>query len=239
MSDFEIDFEWPVAKYDFRPATAEEVAEWRRGDRHRIDRHLAPTDAVDGIAEAELPLFLGRIFSVGEARRHRPKAETMERAVRVLVECKQTPFHSVALKVVQALGQIRGGSEGDRIMFWFALAHRLRAMFEGKTVLPNRDWKWPHPGARWQGNVGIYLVPGANKKPMLAIRPNNLDEALVLYAARMIATGTTFNICENCKTPFLSGGARGRNKRSDSRFCSSECRWKHHNETRREARMRD
>jgi hypothetical protein len=232
MSEFEIDFEWPLAaKYDFRPATPEDLAALGRPDRGRLE--------ADGIADAELPLFVGRIVPVGETRRHRPKAETLERAVRVLVECKQTSFHSVALKVVRALGQWHHDSQGDRVFSWFALALWLRAMFEGRTMISNRVWKWPHPGAQWKGNVGIYLVPDAHNKPMLALRPNNLAEALVLYAARMIATGTTFNICENCKTPFLSGGARGRNKRSDSRFCSSECRWRHHNESRRKARMRD
>jgi hypothetical protein len=202
MSEFEIDFEWPVA--------------------------------------AKYGPYFGRIVAVPDVsvRNHRPKAETMERAVKVLIAglgSKKTPFQTVALKIVHALGSLSGSRGGDAIAAWQALAEQLRLMFEGKYFVHDKEYTWPQPEAQHKGDLGIYLVPGKDNRPVLALRPNNLQQALILYAARMIATGTTFNICENCKTSFLSGGARGRNKRGDARFCSSECRWRHHNE---EARRR-
>jgi hypothetical protein len=88
--------------------------------------------------------------------------------------------------------------------------------------------------------VGVYLIPDKEGGRKLAIRPNNLFEALPLYAAHMIATGTTFHTCEHCKAPFLGGGAgRGRNrKRADARFCSDACRWGYHNASRRKIRSK-
>src|SRR5262249_30101381 len=151
--------------------------------------------------------------------------------------------HIVALKVVSALGPMFPGfPDGDPVAAWRAHAERLQMMFEGRAFhwdydapknirpRPQKEYKWPHPYTQQVGELGIYLVPDKNNKRVLALRPDELQAALVLYAARMIATGTTFNICEHCKTPFLSGGTRFRTKRGDARFCSSECRWKWHNE---------
>jgi hypothetical protein len=115
---------------------------------------------------------------------------------------------------------------------WHNLARSLRNMFERPLPPTDDALMWPLP----HSHLGIHLIPGKDNNPVLTLRPDNLKNALTLYAARMITTGTTFNICENCKILFLSGGVRGRNKRGDARFCSSECRWKHHNESRRKAR---
>jgi hypothetical protein len=239
MSDFEIDFEWPVApKYEFRPAAADEIRDYQARHPNELSR----------IPEAEWPSYLGRLVPVGKARNHRPKAEMMKFAVRALVECEKTPFHQVALKVARAIGEIGppaigsfgelgGPAESGKMSWWRFVAQELRFMFEGKQLHWGFEYKWPHPAAQHQGDLGIYLVPDKDNKPLLALRPGDLRQALVLYAARMKATGTTFNICKNCKTPFLSGGSRGRNKkRGDARFCSDECRWKYHNESRRKAR---
>jgi hypothetical protein len=232
---FEIDFEWPVAaKYELRPAT---------------DKHVAKTHElrpwIEDVPKNDWPMYLGRIVPVTECKLHRPKAEVMERAVRVLVECRKTPFHKVALTVVRAIGT-QFGDEGDEVEYWDSCARHLRRMFEGIVhdfdVVEERliypiEYKWPHPKTQRVGNLGVFLVPAVKgNRPVLALRPTTPGDALSLYAARMIATGTTFNICEHCNTPFLSGGIRGRNKRGDSKFCSSECRWKWHNETRRKAR---
>jgi hypothetical protein len=226
MSEFEIDFEWPVAKCEFRPATAEEISDFRA----RYSYHLR------GISEAEWPLYLGRIVRTAKAKDHRPKKEAMERAVTVLVECKQTPFHEVALKVARALGTLQP-PPGDYVFTWYGLALQLQSMFEGKDFIAGKEYIWPQPQVQRQGDLGIYLVPGKDKRPVLALRPDNLKAALIFYAARMIATGTTFNVCKNCQSPFLSGGGRGRNKkRGDARFCSDECRYRYHNESRRKAR---
>jgi hypothetical protein len=255
MSDFEIDFEWPVAaKYEFRPASAEEIREVEKWEFYDIPRWRS-----QGMPEAELPLVLGQIVPSGQIRNHRPKPEAMELAVKALVECEKTPIHTVALKVTRAIGALSGKisqtdhelarhartiralsgkiaqtkpDRGDILINWYSVRLRLRWMFEGKY----NEFTWPHPAVQYKGNLGIYLIPDKDNKPLLALRPANLEDALVLYAARMIATGTTFNICEHCKTPFLSGGTRFRNKRGDARFCSSACRWKWHNESRRKTR---
>jgi hypothetical protein len=234
MSDFEIDFEWPVAeKYELRPATADEVSKYHRS-RTLSDYPQHPPK----ISDTDWPLYLGRIMPVGKLRDHRPKAETMERAVKVLfgaLDNPQVPFHTVALKVVQSLGgQMR--DSGDSVDHWYYLAQKLRMMFEGRDIQFGKEYRWPEPETWDVGDVGIYLVPDKNKNRVLALRPHDIHGALILYAARMIATGTTFNICEHCKTPFLSGGTRFRNKRGDARFCSDECRWRWHNESRRKAR---
>jgi hypothetical protein len=228
MSEFEIDFEWPRApKYELRPASAEQISQWLRAN-----------GPPRGVREADWPLHLAEIMTVGELKDHRPKAEAMELAVKALVECKETPFHIVALKVVRALGAMFpfGFPDGDPVIAWQAVTERLRMMFEGRDIVLGKEYKWPEPQAQWKGDLGIYLVPDKDGRPVLALRPTDLQSALILYAARIIATGTTFNICEHCKTPFLSGGTRFRNKRGDARFCSSECRWKWHNESRRKAR---
>jgi hypothetical protein len=198
-----------------------------------------------GIPEDELPLYLGTVAVAGELKKHRIKSETLEKAVKFLVagldKGRKTPFYTIALKVSQAIGA-EFWDKGDPVEAWHSIARRLRFLFEGRVWHLSQDLKtlrWPAPGTQEVGELGILLVPDKNNKPMLALRPGDLHSALVFTAARMKATGTTFNICEHCKAPFLSGGIRGRNKRGDARFCSSECRWKHHNETRREARMRD
>jgi hypothetical protein len=227
MRDFEIDFEWPLApKYEFRPASAEELSKIRPEDLQRV-------------REAERAVYFGRIVSVGKAKDHRPTTDAMEKVVRALVECKETPIHIVALKVARVVGTLWPGFPSGEFGLmdpWRNLAQELRFIFEGRFVYHGKEYKWPDPVAQYKGDLGIYLVPDKNNNPVLALRPGELRAALVLYAARMKATGTTFNICENCKTPFLSGGTRFRNKRGDAKFCSDECRWKYHNETRRKHR---
>jgi hypothetical protein len=243
MSEFEIDFEWPVAKCAFRPATAEEVAEYRNWLLTSSPGTVAVFPDLRGIAEADWPLYLGHIIPLGVAKNRRPKPEAMEFAVRALVECEKTPFHEVALKVARAVGTTvradkydSGDHSGDPVWAWRMLADQLRLISRGKDFVRGKEYSWPQSEAQYAGALGAYLVPGEDNKPQLALRPANLRDALILHAARMRATGTTFNICDYCRAPFLSGGSRGRNKRGDSRFCSDECRWKFHNESRRKAR---
>jgi hypothetical protein len=237
MKEFEIDFEWRLApKYEFRPATAKDIRQFDEYD-------------VDQIPEADRPLVFGEIIPMGEAKDHRPTAAAMERAVRVLVECKDTSLlHTVALKLAGSLGLVGGetlglGSEAKsiykfkgRALDWYRVACRLRLMFEGKYNR-SEDRIWPDPVAQYQGDLGFFLVPDKDNRPVFKLRPHSLGDALILYAARMIAAGTTLNSCKNCEGPFLSGGSRERRKkRADATFCSDECRWKYHNEARRKAR---
>jgi hypothetical protein len=222
VHEYEIDFEWPMAaKYELHLATVQELAEYRASSPHN--------------AEADANK-VNKIVPVGPFKDRRPKDAAMELAVRALVECKQTSFEKVALAVARAVGThtcVPG--MGDPVDYYRYDADLLRAMFEGRSFLaPGK--KWPDPETQQVGQIGVLLVPSKDGKPLLALRPETLQDALILYGARMIATGTTFNICENCKTPFLSGGTRFRNKRADARFCSSACRWRWHNEERRKAR---
>jgi hypothetical protein len=263
MSDFEIDFEWPRAeKYELRPATADEVSRFR--SHHEDPREFMSDEElalIPNIPDADWPLYLGHIVPIGRATYRRPKREALELAVKALVECKQTPFHKVALAVVRAVGTLenlpeayeehrkylpRSEQDGislpdlqsDQVYDWFGVAHRLRLMFGGKWFDDNsEEYTWPDPEAQQVGELGVLLVPDKNNNPVLAIRPDSLHSALRFTAARMKATGTTFSICSHCNSPFLSGGIRFRAKRGDARFCSSACRWKWHNETRRKAKL--
>jgi len=248
MSDFEIDFEWPVAsKYEFRPATADEVSWFRsrgydpRGSMHDPERALFPN-----ITEADLPLYFGHVVPIGRATYRRPKRGAMELSVKALVECKETPFQKVAMTVVRALGTLNNEYDeilpedrrSDQLCDWYEIAHRLRLMFGGKRFDDEGEYTWPDdPETRQVGELGVLLVPDKNKNPVLAIRPDSLYSALRFTAARMKATGTTSSVCSHCNSPFLSGGIRFRAKRGDARFCSSACRWKWHNETRRRAKL--
>jgi hypothetical protein len=263
MSDFEIDFEWPRAdKYELRPATADEISRshgWDPRPMHAPERALSPN-----IPDADLPLYFGHIVPIGRTTYRRPKQEALELAVKALVECKQTPFHKVALAVVRAVGTLEdlyGDPEqyeeyrkyvhrlerdgislpdprSDQVCDWYGVAHQLRLMFGGKWFDDSgEEYTWPDPGTQQVGELGVLLIPDKNNNPVLAIRPDSLYSALLFTAARMKATGTTFQFCEHCNSPFLSGGTRFRNKRGDARFCSSACRWKWHNETRRKAKL--
>jgi hypothetical protein len=226
MSDFEIDFEWEVAdRYELRPATIRKVRHW-----------------LYGVPESELPLYLGDVAVAGKLKQYRIKSEKLEKAVKLLVagldRGRKTPFYTVALKVSQAIGA-QFWDRGDSVETWHSIAERLRFVFEGRVwpAWPHeKALRWPAPETQQVGELGILLVPDKNNKPVLTLRPDSLHSALVFIAARMKATGTTFNICEHCRSPFLSGGVRFRTKRGDAKFCSDECRWKFHNESRRKAR---
>jgi hypothetical protein len=250
MIDLEIDFEWPVAKCEFRPATKEELRRYRDGGDHPLSLlEAVPQDGLwPELSEAEWPLFFGRIVPRGEFTIHRPKAKALEYAVGLLVHAKKTPFHEVALKVARAIGPIDPEDEdGDHVCLWYYYAYRLRLLLQGKDFMEGEQYTWLRKGEEYiwpdpehpyveEGNLKICLVPGEDNEPVLALRPREMADALLLCAARMMAAGTTFSICEHCKTPFLSGGTRFRNKRGDARFCSDECRWRWHNESRRKAR---
>jgi len=132
----------------------------------------------------------------------------------------------------------------DPLWVWRGCADKLRLMFEGKGYVrdpknrygPPLEVRWPHPAAQEVGEIGIYLVPGPEGKPTLSLKPQELHSALTLCAARMIATGTTFTTCLNCKTPFLRGGQSER--RGDAVFCDSRCKSEYHNKQRRKPKAK-
>jgi hypothetical protein len=225
MSDFEIDFENEVGRYEIEPATSAEVEKWRA---------MHPKD-LEGMSDSEASLDLAYLVRKGRFKTMRPTSAMLEKSVRALVECKKTPFHKVALTVANTIGF--WGGDKHQIGIWQSLAMRLQLMFAGKGYVHVKQVQWPHPAAQYVGDLGVFLVPNRDGRPVLALRPHDFQDALILCAARMIATGTKFRICEYCNSPFLAGGAgRGRKKRGDARFCSAEHRWSHHNKVRREAR---
>jgi hypothetical protein len=247
VADLEIDFECKVAaKYAITPATAGEISQYRANPGFDS---FPGSGSLRDIPENQWPLYLGHIVPIGKTKRQRVSTEKLGSVVRTLVaglEGKTEPFHVIVLKIVHELGEVivsntlvtlpDEGNLHDQPFMWRRLAEKLRLMFEGRRFdADNQEVKWPHPAAQIVGDLGIFLIPDKDNKPVLAVRPYDLFDALTLVAARMIATGTTTFICENCKTPFLSGGSRGRNKRrGDARFCSDRCRYEFHN--RRKAR---
>jgi hypothetical protein len=96
MSDFEIDFEWPVAKYDYLS-----VEETSREFGHRRGFLLRALIA-------EVPPRLGYLVRRGALRKARPTPKAMEYAVKLLVERQKIPLHKVALTIARSVGGLLG-----------------------------------------------------------------------------------------------------------------------------------
>jgi hypothetical protein len=64
--------------------------------------------------------------------------------------------------------------------------------------------------------------------PSLVLRPRTLIDAIRLQMAHAFAGGVEVATCARCGSWF----ERGTNRRSDARFCSDTCRFKHHNARR-------
>jgi len=250
MSDFEINFEWPVAKYEYRPAApwdySSEVEQYMRPyalPNGKIVRQALSREKAEARLLGDPPrLPLGHLVRKGPAKMVRSKPKAMDYAVKLLVERKDAPLHKVALTIARTIGGLTLEDE-EELETWDELAGYLRGIFKGhheefgyldaEMMGAEVD---PNNNPPLIGSVGIFLDRDKTGKFKLALKPEDLPNALILYAARMAATGTIFNTCEHCNTPFLSGGSGRDKKRGDARFCGSECRWKHHNEIRRKAK---
>ena len=116
----------------------------------------------------------------------------------------------------------------DSLVSWLKLAQLIQLMFDGPAGATELG----------VGRLAIYLAYKPDKSRSMAVRPETTRGVLIYHAAQMIAKGTESRTCEHCGTTFLSGGTGRRKdkKRGDARFCSDECRWKFHNESRRRAR---
>jgi hypothetical protein len=247
MSDFKIDLDWPIAKYEYRPAAPWDYSSY-------VDDLMKPIVFPSGKileqgrsrkeAEALVPdPPLGHLVRKGPAKMARPAPKAMEYAVRLLVERKDVPLHKVALTIARTIGGLTLDDK-EELEHWDKLANYLRGIFKGDheefdyvdaevlgvEVDPNSP--------PLIGSVGIFLDRDRGGNLKLALRPEDLTNALILYAARMATTGTTFNTCEHCNSPFLSGGMGRSKKRADARFCTAACRWRHHNEERRKAKSK-
>jgi hypothetical protein len=250
MSDFEIEFEWPVAaKYEFRPADPQRLAEF--------EKDFGKTEE---IPEAELPFLLGQIVPGGEVRDVKHRVGDLEEAVQKLIEWdgNQASLSKIALSIARKLGSlsfdpprygesrfgVQPSPPSDELMEWHGVADSLHRMFEGRAYswegpFPGgrpRKVQWPHRAAQFQGKIGIFLVPRRDGKPEIVFRPDDIKEALTLCAARMITNGASLGTCLNCKSRFLRGA--GSKRRGDARFCKPRCKWEYHNEARRKAKLK-
>jgi hypothetical protein len=232
MSDFEIDFENEVGHFEFVPASREKIEFLRK--RTKRAWKMSETDA---------SLHLGRLVRRGHFKTVRLTSAMLEQAVRALVEWKKPPFGKVVATVASTVGSLPTGMH-DSMPAWRGVSYRLRNLFEGKNfAYDEKNWRgpkipvaWPHPAAQEVGELGIFLVPDKDGKPVLALRAHDVRDALYLAAARMIARGATLGICLNCESPFLRGA--GSKRRGDARFCTPRCKWEYQNEARRKAKSK-
>jgi hypothetical protein len=251
MSDFPIDFEWSRGEYEYETPDGYQGSPAPRN-------HFPQGWDYDGYIRGWVDgLLQGFLVRRGNPQKVPPTGKQLESAVTWLVKCASkkndadpltrfAELKKAALHIARTVGVFLPEEPQESLMIWDDAARKLRAMFEGKP----EEWPMPRlsadpwrnkrrPPARSDlskrvGVVGVHLIPDKNGTK-LAIRPDDLMQALVLYAARMIAAGTGLNTCLNCNLPFLEGGGRDRRnrKRAGSRFCSEKCRYGYHNELRR------
>jgi hypothetical protein len=214
---------------------------------------------VSRAAKVEAWLFgLRYLVPVGNSRLVRPRRKVLDFAVGLLLRTPKPPRMSDkedrkkeipnadevahlernALAIAKHIGLLSAERDNensyssevsrDSLLSWLRLAQLIQLMFNGP------------PGATelGVGRLAVYLAYKPDKSRSMAVRPESTRAVLIYHAAQMIAKGTESRTCEHCGTTFLSGGTgRGKDKkRGDARFCSSECRWRHHNESRRKAR---
>jgi hypothetical protein len=244
-SELEVDFETYVAPdHEFR-------------SRHKSERDLTlerELAAVIGYKRPR-PTFERELVALGKPKLVRPKRRALDLAVGLLL---QTPvprrneevqnrgelahLERNALAVAKYIGLLNAQhapyaqyreNANEPLESWLYLARTIQLMFEGsRHRIPVSTVGTP------VGSMEIHLARRSDGSCFMTLRPRATHDALIYRAAQMIAKGTISQTCEQCGTTFLSGGA-GRakdKKRGDARFCSDECRWKHHNESRRKAR---
>ena len=156
-----------------------------------------------------------------------------------------TDIAKSALEISSHLGMLahRGkpedGLEGrvhhERLFWWAHHADQIQAMFYGREARRGL----PKDLMSRAGSLEIVLFYGPEGVSMRLL-PDRTGAALLYHAAQMVTNGTKLLNFEYCNSPILSGGeARGGGKRRrDARFCSDECRWKHHNEVRRKSKRK-
>ena len=241
FSDLEVDFQTYVAPdYEFRERIKSE------GDQ-TIEQQLA---ALTGYEPKRSITRERELVALGKPKLVRPKRKALDFAVGLML---RTPVPGLnekvknsdelarlernALAVAKHIGRLNarhdayaryGKNRSEPLQFWHYLAQTIQLMFEGRR-----------PGTIYPvGTMVINLACKSDGSCFMTVRPRTTHDALIYHAAQMIAKGTISQTCGQCGTTFLSGGAAsGKDKkRGDARFCSDECRWKFHNESRRRAR---
>jgi hypothetical protein len=59
-------------------------------------------------------------------------------------------------------------------------------------------------------------------------QPGTLADAMLVQLVQSVTSGLSVQTCEQCGQWFERGGARGKARRSISRFCSERCKNRHH-----------
>jgi hypothetical protein len=247
FSDLEVDFQTYVAPaYEFRTAH-------KPGFSVRLpDSSTSRADAQEYVVK---PTSKRELVALGKPKLVRPKRRALDLAAGLLL---QTPvprwneevqnrgelahLERNALAVAKHIGLLNAPhepfakyreNESEPLESWLYLAQTIQLMFESsRHRIPVSTVGTP------VGTMQIHLARRSDGSCFMTLRPRATRDALIYHAAQMIAKGTISQTCEQCGTTFLSGGAgrRKEKKRGDARFCSDECRWKFHNESRRRAR---
>jgi hypothetical protein len=243
FSDLEVDFQTYIAPdYEFRERI-------KSKDYLKMEQGMA---ALTGHKPGRSVTHERELVALGKPKLVRPKRKALDFAVRLLLRTPVPPAYGSnyrepsadelaqlernALWIAKDVGLLNASHdeyaepkhESEALQFWLYLAQTIRLMFEGRR-----------PGTIYPvGTMRIHLACKSDGSCFMTVRPHTTHDALVYHAAQMVTKGTISQTCEQCGTTFLSGGT-GRakdKKRGDARFCSDECRWKFHNETRRRAR---
>lgn len=223
MQDWELNFEWPVARYEIRHNVPDPMGMWFR------ERN----------PDASPPrIFESALVSVSKPRMRRPSTEELLWGAFKLANSAPETLESDVLEIATKLGMMSGlKPESNRVEEisplgpWPLVQKLLRRIF-------NESPRW-----RGRGNVAnltIYLVGDGSGKLALEARPRNLGEALFFSAARSVASNTaSAHKCEYCGAPFLRGGRRQHGiRRADARTCSPKCHKDFNNAKAKKARAR-
>lgn len=139
-------------------------------------------------------------------------------------------FRDSLRRIVPELGKRfgllgRSGSEWEGFGQWIDLSERIGNMFDKNPPV----WRDQIPVAHYS----VFLVRRGNVAN-IAVRPNNMREAIALHAVQSISRGAISKLCQGCGSPFLAGGGTG--KKADARFCHDKCRWTYRNRTKASTR---
>lgn len=100
---------------------------------------------------------------------------------------------------------------------------------------PRRTDRRQFPVIDLVATIDARLRPGPpDGRPTLSLAPDTLWDAMLLQLFQAIGGGARLKACEHCRGWFPAGGDSG--KRVDARFCSSNCRVRHHLQKTNEAK---
>ena len=215
MQDFDLDFEWPVAKYEIG--------------------HPPAPGLSGGFLGASMPALAKpgplSLIATSGPRRWRPTTAAYDKSIDALALPGPKSFEQIVVKAAGAVGMLYGTSqlgEAEALGDWRQLSDWLRVIFGAEQM-------FVHGLNEMEvGTMKLHLQPSKERKPRIVFKPLTMRDALIFHACRRAAGGTHVNMCLSCSAWFLSGGARGRGKKiASSKFCCDQCRWDYNNARRR------